>query len=70
MFLILSGQSETLASSDYQLLLGGKGANQSIALAKADIDVRHVGAINASSQSILQQLTEVGVNTSLNRKSE
>jgi len=56
---------ETLASSGYQLLLGGKGANQSVALAKAGIEVKHVGAINNDNQSILQQLTDVGVNTSL-----
>lgn len=37
---------ETLASSDYQQLLGGKGANQSIALAKAGTQVKHVGRIH------------------------
>ena len=36
---------ETLTSDNYQKILGGKGANQSIALAKANCDVVHVGAI-------------------------
>ena len=37
---------ETIASRHYQCLLGGKGANQSIALARAGSEVRHVGKIN------------------------
>jgi len=38
---------ETLASKHYQRMLGGKGANQSIALAKAGIKVKHIGSINS-----------------------
>ena len=56
---------ETMASTQYQLLLGGKGANQSVALAKAGADIKHVGAINASNQDILTQLSDLGVNTDL-----
>ena len=38
---------ETLASQDYQRLLGGKGANQSIALARAGAHVTHWGRYHA-----------------------
>lgn len=54
---------ETLNSTNYQQLLGGKGANQSVALAKAGADVRHVGALNRSDHHIIQQLQDYGVNT-------
>ena len=56
---------ETMASTQYQLLLVGKGANQSVALAKAGADIKHVGAINGANQDILTQLSALGVNTDL-----
>ncbi|MBJ7537369.1 ribokinase [Marinomonas transparens] len=56
---------ETMASNSYQRLLGGKGANQSVALAKAGADVKHVGAIHHTDQSILQQLQSLGVDIGL-----
>ncbi|MGJ8679847.1 ribokinase [Paraglaciecola sp.] len=52
---------ETLASNDYQRLLGGKGANQSIALAKAGADVFHVGKINEHDVSFKQRLIRDGI---------
>jgi ribokinase len=52
---------ETIASSDYQCLLGGKGANQSIALAKAGIEVRHVGKINENDASFKQSMIRNGI---------
>lgn len=52
---------ETLASEDYQQLLGGKGANQSIALAKAGAEVRHVGRINNNDAHIKQTLIKHGI---------
>jgi ribokinase len=54
---------ETLGASHYQQVLGGKGANQSIALAKANCDVLHVGAIAQRDQVLLEQLDQAGVNT-------
>ena len=54
---------ETMSSISYQQVLGGKGANQSVALAKAQAHVKHVGAINRSDQHILKQLQDYGVNT-------
>ncbi len=52
---------ETLASSDYQMLLGGKGANQSIALAKAGSDVLHVGKINEHDALFKQTMIKSGI---------
>ncbi|MEP4889024.1 MAG: ribokinase [Aliiglaciecola sp.] len=52
---------ETLSSTDYQQLLGGKGANQSIALAKAGSDVRHVGKINEHDAHFKQAMIKAGV---------
>ncbi|MFQ3199189.1 MAG: ribokinase [Paraglaciecola sp.] len=53
---------ETLASSHYQRLLGGKGANQSIALAKAGSDVRHVGKINQEDAPFKQMMIKHNIN--------
>lgn len=53
---------ETLSSSSYQSILGGKGANQSVALAKAGNQVFHVGAIGASDSSFIDQMKDAGVN--------
>ena len=53
---------ETLTSDHYQKILGGKGANQSIALAKANCPVIHIGAIDNSDQSLLTPMTQAGVN--------
>lgn len=55
---------ETLASSTFQTFLGGKGCNQSVALAKAGLLVYHAGNIHQKNRWILQQLKESGVNTS------
>jgi len=38
---------ETLAASSYRVELGGKGANQSVAAARAGATVRHIGAVGA-----------------------
>lgn len=54
---------ETMGSSSYQQLLGGKGANQSVALAKAGAKVKHVGAICRSDTHIIEQLQSYGVDT-------
>ena len=56
---------ETMASASYQCFLGGKGANQSVALAKAHADVKHVGAVHMNDHAVLQQLADLGVNTNL-----
>ena len=52
---------ETIASSHYQCLLGGKGANQSIALSRAGSDVRHVGKINEADVAFKQFMIRDGI---------
>lgn len=54
---------ETLASNSLETVLGGKGANQSVALARAGAKVSHVGRIGKSDQWAKDALTEYGVNT-------
>ena len=57
--LVLPG--ETLAASSYQAALGGKGANQSIAAARAGAQVHHGGMININDENWLDPLAEAGV---------
>lgn len=52
---------ETLASQHYQLMLGGKGANQSIALARAGASVQHIGRVSRFDDWIFRKLQEDGV---------
>ncbi len=56
---------ETLASQSYNSVLGGKGANQSIALAKAGADVTHLGRYNVADTWVKQTLFDAGVNVDL-----
>ena len=55
---------ETLVATDMQSALGGKGANQSIAIARAGGQVRHGGMINQADASWLKEMTDAGVETS------
>ena len=55
---------ETLAATEMQSALGGKGANQSIAIARAGGQVRHGGMINQGDVSWLKEMTDAGVETS------
>jgi len=52
---------ETLISNGYQCGLGGKGANQSLALALAGAEVKHIGRLAASELPYLHLLQEAGV---------
>ena len=52
---------ETLATNGYMRTLGGKGANQSIALARAGSTVRHIGAANPADQWIIDDIKNAGV---------
>ena len=54
---------QTLPSSSYQLFSGGKGANQSAALAHAGADVHHAGRIGEDGRHLLEGLTRLGVDT-------
>jgi ribokinase len=53
---------ETLSSLDYQRFAGGKGFNQSIALARAGADVAHAGCIGADGTWLRELLVESGAN--------
>lgn len=52
---------ETLAASSYQAALGGKGANQSIAAARAGGKVIHGGMINDADSHWLDAMSAAGV---------
>lgn len=53
---------ETEASEDMNVFLGGKGINQSMALAKAGVKVYHGGLIGEDGQPFLDACKEYGVN--------
>ena len=55
---------ETLTALDYQRMLGGKGANQSIAVARAGGAVTHIGAAHAEDGWILDEMRTAGVDIS------
>ena len=52
---------QTLLADSLTTGLGGKGANQSVAAARAGAKVRHVGAIAASDDWIIAALQDAGV---------
>lgn len=54
---------ETLSSVKYEEFAGGKGLNQSIALAKAGAQVYHAGKVGKDGAFLKQALEEHGVNT-------
>ena len=59
---------ETQASKDRQIFCGGKGLNQSIALAKAGIPVYHAGLIGEGGEPLLEVCKENSVNTEFIRQ--
>lgn len=58
--IILPGETE--ATGEMHIYLGGKGINQSMALAKAGVEVYHGGMIGADGQPFLDACMEYGVN--------
>jgi len=58
---VLPRPGETLAATDHQTGLGGKGVNQSIAALRAGAEVVHIGAIGQGDAWIEGQLTRHGV---------
>lgn len=54
---------ETLHTASFNEYVGGKGLNQSIALARAGCQVAHVGAIGHNGDLLLNALQIEGVNT-------
>ena len=58
------GKGETLLSQELRTFSGGKGLNQSLALARAGMETCHAGAIGEDGLFLLQELREAGVDTS------
>lgn len=52
---------ETILCSRYGEFLGGKGLNQSIALARAGINISHLGAVGTDGGALRECLSEAGV---------
>ena len=61
---------ETIASSKREVFAGGKGLNQSVAMAKAGLPVWHAGVSGNGGRLLLDTLEENGVNTSLIREED
>lgn len=61
---------ETEAADELNIYPGGKGLNQSIAMAKAGLKVYQAGLIGDDGDFLLEKLNEAGVDTSLIRKVE
>ena len=55
---------ETILSSKMEIFAGGKGLNQSIALARAGVPVQHAGLVGNDGQILLDTCREYGVDTS------
>ena len=56
-------KGETLASDSLNVFSGGKGLNQSIALARAGLTTCHAGAIGEDGRFLLDVLNQSGVDT-------
>lgn len=56
---------ETLPCTEYQVHPGGKGLNQSLALAHAGVPVRHAGKVGADGVWMKDLMTGAGIDTSL-----
>ena len=52
---------ETILCNDMNIFCGGKGLNQSIALARAGAEVYHAGAIGTDGEMLREQLQQSGV---------
>lgn len=59
---------ETLSSSGMNIFLGGKGFNQSAALAKAGLEVYHAGQIGEDGLGFLDGCKEYGIHSDFVRK--
>ncbi len=53
---------ETLSSTGFNAILGGKGANQSVACAKAGLATYHVGGIGSGDLPMISPMHDAGVN--------
>ena len=58
---------ETLMSTDFRRYPGGKGLNQSVAMARAGASVVHIGACGLDADFCLQELIDAGVELAVDR---
>lgn len=63
-------EGETLAATNLENFCGGKGLNQSIALANAGIEVHHAGLIGEDGDLLLETCKKYNVNTTLIKKTK
>lgn len=63
-------KGETIASTNMDVFCGGKGLNQSIALAKAGARVYHAGMVGEDGDDLCIALSKNGVNTDYVKKTE
>lgn len=56
-------KGETLSSESLQVFTGGKGLNQSVALARSGVETYHAGMVGEDGVFLLQELRKAGVNT-------
>lgn len=61
---------ETISARDIERRAGGKGLNQSVALAKNSDEVYHVGNIGSDGEFLADYLVSQGINTDFLRKSD
>jgi ribokinase len=54
---------ETIAATGYAMGLGGKGANQSVAAARAGAETHHIGAVGPGAEWVPERLQGYGVGT-------
>lgn len=59
----LPAAGETLGAAEFSRGLGGKGANMSVAMARAAARVTHIGAVGAEGEWTVERLMEYGVDT-------
>ena len=61
---------ETLPSTSFAVIPGGKGANQAVAAARLGADVRFVGAVgeDAHGETLLRALAADGIDTTATRR--
>jgi len=57
------GAGETIKVESVETGLGGKGLNQSVAIARAGGSVIHVGAVGEDGRALLHDIEKLGVNT-------
>lgn len=66
----MTREGETQSSESMEIFLGGKGFNQSVALAKAGVNVYHAGMIGDDGDGFLTVCKEYGIRTSHIKKVE